>query len=112
MKICKLAIVHLIGAIMLALTIYAFYNSYVYSSFAFLQNIATGPYTSTITQIIESSIYLSTGLFTVFKVDLKKDKLYVAKKVLTFIASIVILNIIFKVIFYVSWAILIGIYGY
>ena len=108
----KYLIVYLTGAILLTLTQYVFHNYYVYSCWSFLENIVNKPYAFVISGFIEIAIYLSIGTFTILNVYFEKDKLYIIKKILVFIASVIILNTIYKVIFYLSWIILTGIYGY
>lgn len=108
----KYLIVYLTGAILLTLTQYVFHNYYVYSYCNFLENIVNKPYAFVISGFIEIAIYLSIGLFTVSNICFENDKFYIIKKILVFVVSVIILNTIFKVLFYLSWAILIGIYGY
>ena len=108
----KYLIVYLTGAILLTLTQYVFHNVYVYSCCAFLENIVNKPFAFVISGFIEIAIYLSIGLFTVSNIRFEKDKFYIIKKLLVFAGTVIILNTIFKVLFYLSWTILIGIYGY
>lgn len=112
MKKNKILIVHITGAVLITLIHYVFHNSYVYSSCAFLENLVNNTYSVILRWIIEIAIYLTIGLFTVFNVGLKKDRFFIIKKIFIFLGSVLILNTIFKIIFFLSWAILIGIFGF
>ena len=112
MKIGRIIIAHLIGSVIITLTLFAFYNYYLYSSFIFLQNIVNSSYTEIITMIIIVTVYLVIGLVSVYNANLKRDKLFILKCVLFFALSCLILYILYSFMFYSVLIISIAIWGF
>lgn len=103
---------HIAGALINLLLSLSLFENSIYKSLPFLEKFSDFFSDYSTFDVALSIVIVTVAILTLINTKYKKDKFLIPKYILTFLVSCQVSYMIFALFFGITWAIMIGIYGY